>query len=281
MSPPGNIHRPGAGQIVCARITGNPARFDQLIAIHLPRLVQRVQPWTTRWWLRRYRDMIHPEVPQHLAVHLRLTAPDGFGSLAAELAHFAADLGARGLPSTLSFTPYYEHPGRYGSGAALTAAEEVWAADTAAAVAQLTAADLGFSAQALAAASMTRIAAAFASAPEDGYRALVHCLEQGSGPLDRELRAFACDLADPDSGSDALDALPGGDAVSRAWSARDTALAAYHAELSTQRAPATVLRTLLHEHHMRAVGLDPVFEIQTGRLARAAGLRQLGRRGHL
>jgi class I lanthipeptide synthase len=36
-----------------------------------------------------------------------------------------------------------------------------------------------------------------------------------------------------------------------------------------------VLRTLLHEHHMRALGLDPQFEQLTGRLARAAARQRL------
>ncbi len=280
-TPPGGVHRPGTGLVVCARITGNPARFDELIAVHLPRLAGCLHPVVTRWWVRRYRDMIHPEMPQHIAVHLRLTGPDGFGLIAAEFARFAADLEARGLPATLSFVPYYEQPGRYGTGRALAAAEEVWAADTAAAVAQLVTAADGVPGQALAAASMARIAAAFAPNPATGCRALIRCLDQGSGPLDRDLRDLACDLADPVGGLRALATLPGGDRVAQTWASRDAALAAYHEQLSAQRDPATALRTLLHEHHMRAVGLDPTFEKRTGRLARAAALRRLGRGGHL
>ncbi|WP_322769620.1 lantibiotic dehydratase [Frankia sp. Cr1] len=275
-APPGRVHRPGTGQVVCARITGNPARFDDLIAVHLPQLGHRLQRQVTRWWVRRYRDMIHAESPQHVAVYFRLTAPDGFGQLAAELARFAAELEVCGMPAALSFAPYYEQPGRYGTGGALTAAEAVWAADTAAAIAQLAADSLP--GQALAAASMARIAAAFAPDPATGCRALLHCLDQGSGPLDRALRELACDLADSASGPGAL---PGGDAVARTWEDRDAALAGYHGQLSAQRETVTVLRPLLHEHHMRAVGLDPAFEEQTGRLARAVALRQLGKAGYL
>jgi lantibiotic biosynthesis protein len=40
-----------------------------------------------------------------------------------------------------------------------------------------------------------------------------------------------------------------------------------------------VLRILLHEHHIRARGLDPAFEKQTGQLARAAALRHLALAG--
>ena len=76
-----------------------------------------------------------------------------------------------------------------------------------------------------------------------------------------------------------LRALPGGDTVAEAWGRRDAALAGYYEELSAQRDPGTVLRTLLHEHHMRALGLDPDFERQTGRLARAAALRQVALAG--
>ncbi|OHV64179.1 lantibiotic dehydratase [Pseudofrankia sp. BMG5.36] len=280
-TPPGGVHRPGTGLMVCARIIGNPARFDDLIAVHLPRLAGSLHPVAKRWWVRRYRDMIHPEIPQHISVHLRLTDSDGFAPLAADLARFAADLEARGMPATLSFVPYYDQPGRYGTGRALATAEGVWAADTAAAVAQLATAASGVPGQALAAASMARIAAAFAPDPATGHRALTRCLDQGSGPLDRNLRDLARDLADPVSGPHALATLPGGDAVAQTWTSRDTALAAYHEQLSTQRDPGTVLRTLLHEHHTRAVGVDPAFEKQTGRLARAAALRQLGKGGHL
>ena len=141
---------------------------------------------------------------------LRLTGPDDFGRAAAETAAFAAGLAGRGLPGNLSFAPYYEHPGRYGHGEALAAAEQAWAADTAAAIAQLAMAAAGAPGQALAAASMTRIAAAFAPGPAAGYQALVRCLDQGSGPLDRSCRDLACSLADPAGGLAALRALPGG-----------------------------------------------------------------------
>jgi thiopeptide-type bacteriocin biosynthesis protein len=275
---PGAVHRPGTGTVACALFTGNPARFDDLIAC-LPELAARMDGLAQRWWLRRYRDLIHPEVPQHVAVYLRLTGPDDFGRAAAEAAAFAAGLAGRGLPGTLSFAPYYEQPGRYGHGGALAAAEQAWAADTTAAVAQLAMAAAGAPGQAVAAASMTRVAAAFAPGPAAGYEALVRCLDQGSGPLDRSCRDLACGLADPAGGLAALRALPGGDAVAEAWDRRDAALAGYHEQLSAQRDPGTVLRALLHEHHMRALGLDPAFEKQTGRLARAAALRHLALAG--
>lgn len=280
-APPGRTHRPGSSPVICARITGNPARFVDIIG-YLPELMTRLDALIGRWWLRRHRDMIQPSSPQHVAVLIRLRNPADFAAVAAELADFAAGLEARALPADLALLSYTEHPGRYGHGEAMTAAEDVFAADTTAAIAQIAmTAMAGISGQALAAASMATIAAAFAPIPEAGYRALTKCLEQGSGPLDRTTRDEACRLADPSGSFRAVRALPGGDAVAASWDRRDTALAAYHEALSAQRDPGTVLRTLLHEHQMRALGLDPDYERQTGRHARAAALQRLALEGRM
>jgi thiopeptide-type bacteriocin biosynthesis protein len=170
-----------------------------------------------------------------------------------------------------------QHPARYGDGPALTAAEQVFATDTTAAIAQLSAAQAsGMPAQALAAASMAHLAASFAPDPQTGYRALLGCLRQEHGPLDRALRDHALTVADLDPDYRAVRARPGGAAVAAAWRARDTALRAYYRALvQRKREPGAVLRTLLHEHHIRAVGVDPTFEKETGRLARAVALRHL------
>ena len=274
--PPGRVHRPGGSPVVCARITGNPARFDAILTGHLPGLMERIEAVTERWWIRRHRDMVHTWEPQHLALLIRLRDPGEFGAVARELAGLAEELAAAGLAGDLSLASYAEHPGRYGEGPAMAAAEEVFAADTLAAIAQITAARAsGTGGQALAAASMAAIAAAFAAGRQAGYRALTRCLDQGAGPLDRGVREDACRLADPADGHAALRALPGGQDVADAWKHRDQALAAYYEALAAQRDPGTALRTLLHEHHMRALGIDPDLERQTGRHARAAALRRL------
>jgi thiopeptide-type bacteriocin biosynthesis protein len=238
--------------------------------------MDRIEAVTGRWWVRRHRDMVQPWEPQHLALLIRLRDPGEFGAVARELAGLAEELAAAGLPSDLSLASYAEHPGRYGEGPAMVAAEEVFAADTLAAIAQLTAARAsGTAGQALAAASMAAVAAAFAAGRQAGYRALTRCLDQGAGALDRGVREDACRLADPADGHAALRALPGGQDVADAWRNRDQALAAYYEALAAQRDPGTALRTLLHEHHMRALGIDPDLERQTGRHARAAALRRL------
>lgn len=279
---PGAVLRPGDSAVVHAQLVGNPVRFDEILTAHLPRLVADLGGLVGLWWVRRHRDMIRPATDQHLAVFLRLTSPEQYGLAAATLATFAADLQTRGLPCQLALVSHPQHPARYGEGRALATAEQVFAADTAAAIAQIATAEAsGIPAQALAAASMAHLAASFAPDSTTGYRALIGCLRQEHGPLDRTLRNHAHGLADPEGEYQAVRVLPGGEAVATAWRVRDTALAAYHRTLAEQRDPGTVLRTLLHEHHMRAVGVDPTFEKETGRLARAAALRRLALAGAL
>jgi thiopeptide-type bacteriocin biosynthesis protein len=270
--------------VVHAQLVGNPARFDELLTAHLPRFVAELHDLdrpVESWWVRRHRDMIRPETDQHLAVFLRLTSPEHYGPVAARLAVFAADLDSRGLPGQLTLAPTPQHPARYGDGVALRAAEQVFATDTAAAIAQLAAAqESGIPAQALAAASIAHLAASFAPDPQTGYQALLVCLPQEYGPLDRALRDHALAVAVPEQDYGAIRALPGGEAVAAAWRARDAALATYHRALVERgREPGVVLRTLLHEHHIRAVGVDPTFEKETGRLARAVALRSLALAG--
>jgi lantibiotic biosynthesis protein len=220
--------------------------------------------------------MTRPDAEQHVALFIRLEDPACYGQAAALMARIAATLDERGLPSQLTLASWQEHPGRYGEGLALTAAEHVFATDTTAAVTQIQAARAAaIPAQALAAASMACLAAAFAADPATGHHALLRCLPQSSGPLDRPLRDLTITLANPAGDYRTLNAIPGGDQVTEAWQHRAAALASYRRVLETRRDPATVLRTLLHEHHMRAVGLDPAFETQTGRLARAVSMRYL------
>lgn len=280
---PGAALQPGDSAVVHAQLVGNPARFDEILTEHLPlQIAELVELGLVRsWWVRRHRDMLRPETDQHLAVFLRLADSHRYGVVAAQLAAFAAHLGSRGLPGQLTLAAAPQHLARYGAGPALTAAEQVFATDTAAAIAQLAAAqESGVPAQALAAASMAHLAAAFAPDPETGYRTLLDCLRQEHGPLDRALRNHALAVADPGQQYCGARALPGGEAVAAAWCARDSALSAYHSALVEQgRVPGAVLRTLLHEHHVRAVGVDPTFEKETGRLARAIALRLLAPAG--
>jgi len=280
-APPGETCRPGGSGVVYARLIGNPARFDDLIGCHLPDLgASLIGLGVRRWWVSRHRDMIRVDADQHLSLLLRLDAPTAYGAVAERLAAFAADLHARGLPAELAFAPYHEQPGRYGDGPALEAAEGVFAADSTAAINQVRlAATSNISGQALAAASMVQLAAGLATDPVSGYSELLACLHQHTDPADRALSDLARALADPTGDYARIRELPGGDTVAHAWRVRNTALRAYHASLLPHRDPMDVLRTLLHDHHVRAVGVDPEFERKTGHLARAAAMRCLAMAG--
>ncbi|GLY98792.1 lantibiotic dehydratase [Actinoplanes sp. NBRC 103695] len=273
----GRTHRPGGSVVVHARLIGNPARFDDLLTSHVPAFADSLTDLgVLRWWASRHRDMIRLDADQHLSLFFRLESPTAYGPVAARLGQFTDDLHALGLPAELVFASYHEQPGRYRNPPTDQIAEWVFAADTTAAIAQLRVAEqAGVSGQALAAASMVQLAAGFAPDPMTGYRTLLAHLKQHTEPADRALGQLARDLADPTAEFPRLRALPGGAAVLAAWQARQPALHAYYSALNAERDPAGVLRTLLHEHHVRAVGVDPEFERKTSRLARAAAMRCL------
>ncbi|MFD6754949.1 lantibiotic dehydratase [Micromonospora gifhornensis] len=277
LAPPGRLQVPGTTDVVQARLAGNPARFDDIIR-HLAPFTAALRDEVHRWWIRRQRDLVRIDADQHLILVLRLAAPEHHPTVTAALAAFAAELTARGLPGQLSLVPHQDHPGRYGCDEALAAAEDVFAADTACVIAQIAAAaDLGLSAQALAAASMARLAAAFATDEKSGYRALLRCLPHRTGPLDRALCEQTLRLADPSIDTRQPHIVE--EALVNAWSIRDTALRRYFRALTAQRDPSGLLPTLLRDHHIRALGIDPTFEQSTNRLARAAALRALARTG--
>ncbi|WP_239138852.1 lantibiotic dehydratase [Actinoplanes regularis] len=279
--PPGEVLRPGDSALVHARLAGNPARFDELLVSQLPALVEDLSDvGIVRWWVRRHRDLSRPEAKQHLALLIRLKDACAYGEVAARLAASATDLQTHGLPADLTLTSYYEHPGRYGYGAALDAAEQVFFADTTAAITQLRMAQqTGLPAQALAATSMAQLAASFGPDPITGLKRLLQCLDRQTAPVDRKLSETTRQLADPSDDYFYLRALDVGNDVAAAWQARDTALHSYHDHLLPQRDPAGVLRTLLHEHHIRAVGIDPETERTTGHLTRVAAMRALAAAG--
>ncbi|WP_328468791.1 lantibiotic dehydratase family protein [Actinoplanes sp. NBC_00393] len=271
---PGVTLRPGDSTVVHAQLAGNPACFDLLLTTYLPLFAAELDDLVVRWWIRWHRDLARPDADQHLAMFLRLRDAAGYAEVATRLARFAADLHTRRLPGELTLASYHEHPGRFGNNAA--AAERVFAADTQAATAQLRMAErTAIPAQALAAASMARLAADFGPDPATGYQQLLRSVDRHSEPIDRKLGDLARGLTDPSDDYLHLRTQAGGDEVVNAWKSRGTALREYHGLLLPHRDPAGVLRTLLHEHHMRAVGIDPDVERRTGQLARAAVMRAL------
>ncbi|RSM52340.1 lantibiotic dehydratase [Actinoplanes sp. ATCC 53533] len=273
--PAGEPTHPGEGTVIHARLTGNPARFDVLLSRHLPDLLDSLAGvGVLRWWTSRFRDLIDEHADQHLTVTIRLSGPDDHAKVTGELAGFCAALRTRRLPWQMTFIPYQPHTARYGAGPAEEAAEAVFASDSRAAAAQIRASSAaGIPPAVLCALSMTRIAAAFGGTTGDeGLRILLNVLSTRTQPAARALTDRVRALAG-DAGQ--LADLPEGAALVTAWHDRDIALRRYRTLLPAAIDSAQMLTTLVHDHHIRAVGVDPKTEQATNRLARAAGLRLL------
>lgn len=256
---------PGSG-VLFAKLYGDPDVVDTILTRHLPTLLAA---WDepARWWFVRYR---HPSPHLRLRLHVQ-----DYGQAAARVGTWAADLRQRGLIGDLTLDTYHPETGRYGSGTAMAAAEALFAADSAAVLAQLTA--LAYSRklhpQALTAVSLVDLVCAMMGSRPAGMRWLIdHADLAGHPPIrDREVRRQALRLAD----GLALHGVPSDQAIAAAWHIRSEAAKRYAACLipdTTHVTPASVLVSLLHMHHVRAHGIDPDAEAVSHRLARAVAM---------
>ncbi|MPZ80270.1 MAG: lantibiotic dehydratase [Actinophytocola sp.] len=267
---------PGRSSVLRAHLHGHPLRFDDILSNHLPQLFADTDNPVIRWWFWRHHDPARPDRDQHLVLCLRLRAAGDYGTAAAQIADWAAPLRASGLLADLNLGAYQPPRGAFGHGAeAEDAVEDVLATDSAAAITQLWwATRTGTPNQAIAAASLADLAASLAPIPEVGLRRMLDLLPQEHGKLDRGLSETALGLVDAD-GWARPQRLPDGQTVTRVWDQRRAALAAYRDRFLQDGDGQLVLRTLLHEHHLRAVGVDPGVEKVTNRLARAVAQRRL------
>jgi thiopeptide-type bacteriocin biosynthesis protein len=270
------IIRPDHGQlsgssVLFAKIYGHPDVFDTVLTEHLPTfLAAWDQP--PQWWFVRYRTPA-----PHL--RLRLHHLTDYGLAAARLGSWAADLRRRGLISDLTLETYRPETARYGRGAAMHAAEALFAADSAAAIAQLTARSQSrqLSGQALIAASLVDMACAVTGSQDAAIRWLINHVDltDRAPRLDRTDLHQLVTLFSPGNNRGALGEMPGGPAIRSAWTARHEAAARYRtclAATSDHQTVSSVLVSLLHMHYVRAVGIDPDGEAQAHHLARAVAL---------
>jgi len=258
---------PGTSPWAYLKVYCHPERIPEILTTNLPALFQDWEDGEPQWWFTRYDD-----TGTHLRLRLRL--PHGFGSVARHVGGWAAALRDTGLVSRIQWDTDEPETGRYGTGRALEAAELVFAADSAAAVAQLS---LGVPLSlrpAVTAASFADMAAAFTGSPAAGHRWLIERFPKAEGTAPpRPVQEQAARLSTPDYDFASLRALPGGECVVAAWAYRRAALESYRTALDDCGAdPAGVLPSLLHMHHNRAAGIDPDGEAACRRLARAAAL---------
>ncbi|GAA2345120.1 lantibiotic dehydratase [Streptomyces kunmingensis] len=107
------------------KVFTHPTAMDQIIGRFLPRLVQDLG--TGRVWFVRYRS---PQESDHLRIRVPATGPDGYAAALRTVSAWARQLTVERLASHHLFDAYRPEIGRYGTGAAMDAAEDVFVADT-------------------------------------------------------------------------------------------------------------------------------------------------------
>ncbi|MFF8855762.1 lantibiotic dehydratase [Streptomyces althioticus] len=269
-------HLPGTASWLLVKLYGHVERQPEILAAHLPALLGQWDAPPT-WWYMRYRD------PRwHLRLRIAVPSEQDFAVTAQRVSAWANGLRHTGLLTDMQFATSYPETGRWGAGPLMNLAEDVFAADSRALAVQFAQSTRPHR-QVLAAANFVSVAAAFTGGTAAGMDWLItHGRITDPRPMDRTVRGQAVRLADPTDGWAALRAAPGGAAIASAWSERDEALARYRRKLDASGGidPDLVLDSLLHAHHIRAVGIDKDDERMCVRLAHAAAMAWTHRGDH-
>ncbi|MFE2040799.1 lantibiotic dehydratase [Streptomyces sp. NPDC059477] len=272
---PEQIQTPGVSSLLLTALYGDRRRQDELLAQHLPTLLDRLGG--PPWWFIRFRDPCH-----HLRVRIAVPEPDAFAETAGAIGTWADELRTAGLLSDMRFPTSYREMGRWGSGDAWDAAEEVFRTDSRAVVTLLSQLQRPQQ-RALVAAHTIAIATAFLGSAEEAMHWLIdHIPPAAPAPVPRPQFTETVRLADPSGDWTALRNVPGGQVVVEAWAERDVALAAYRSYLPSPDTEGIglddVLSSLLHVHFVRHVAVDFPEEEVCLYLARAAALAWTSRR---
>ncbi|MFJ2632185.1 lantibiotic dehydratase [Streptomyces sp. NPDC087422] len=272
---PAQIQTPGTSTLLLTTLYGDLRRQDTLLAQHIPDLLHRLGG--PPWWFIRFRDPEH-----HLRLRIALPDPEAFAATARTVGAWADELRAAGMVSDLRFPTSFREMGRWGSGPAWDAAEEVFRADSRAVVAQLSQPQRPPQ-RALVAAHTVAIVTAFLGSTEAAMRWLIaHIPATAPAPAPRPQFTEAVRLADPSNDWAALRNVPGGQTVVETWADRNAALTAYRRHLPGPDAQGIrlddVLSSLLHVHFVRHIAVDFPEEEICLYLTRAAALAWLSRR---
>lgn len=248
------------------QLRSNRDQQDEVLTRHVPDLQRRLGGHLKHCWFIRYD---HPSEQLRLRLALNEHAS---GTAIEEVSAWCEALRDDGLINSMSWETYYPETARFGGAAAFNAAEAFFAADSAAAIAQLTACagEHGSDPRALTAASLVDIAATLIGDIDAAMHWLVKHTAADATPPPRTLYkqavalANTCDI-DPD--------------VATAWKRRRALLRTYRSTLEqagTVR-PEELLPDLLHLHHARMTGPDLTAERACLHLARAAALSRIAR----
>ncbi|MFC0862228.1 lantibiotic dehydratase [Sphaerimonospora cavernae] len=258
---------PGCDGRFSLKLYGHPDRQTSVLTRHLPSLLHELGD-QAEWWFLRYHD---PD--PHLRLRLKLPT-DSFASATAVISAWSRRLRQAGLVTHAVWDTYFPETARFGGAAAMATAEAYFAADSAAALAQLTAGGQanGPDLRALTAASMLDIAIALITDAAEAMRWLIEHARTDTSPPARTLYDQAVALANPNDHRD-LAAQPAGERIVSCWARRRTAAAAYRQALEKNGTPpAALLPELLHLHHVRMAGAFLPGERACLHLARAAAL---------
>ncbi|MDQ0773004.1 thiopeptide-type bacteriocin biosynthesis protein [Streptomyces aurantiacus] len=253
-------HLPGCDNRVYLQLHGHRDRQNPLLTRHLPTLLEELDG--PQWWFVRYTDP-----GDHLRVRLTC-APGTLGSAIERIGEWTRQLRHSGLITHAGVETYHPETARFGGPVAMDAAEQYFAADSAAALAQL-AAQVGKDAPdagAVTSASMVDIVTGLLGDTAAAMHWLIEHTRTDRAAPPRAVYRQAVDLVNTDPSS--LDKR-----VTTAWITRRAALVAYRRALTGAALdPRDLLPDLLHLHHVRMRGPGLPEERTHLHLARAAAL---------
>ncbi len=248
------------------KLHGNRDQQDTILTRYVPDLQNQLASHLKHCWFIRYD---HPG--EQLRLRLKFNE-DAIGTAVEQVSAWNDVLRDAGLINSVSWETYYPETARFGGTAVFAVAEVCFAADSAAAIAQLTACagKHGPDVRALTAASVVDIAVGLLGDDDRAMHWLVEHTATDATPPPRTLYKQAVALANTHD----IDEV-----VSSAWEKRGVALTAYRSALDTAGTirPAELLPDLLHLHHARMAGLDLARERTCLHLARAAALSRIAR----
>ncbi|WP_405698321.1 lantibiotic dehydratase [Streptomyces coelicoflavus] len=243
-----------------AKVFTHPTAMDQILTLWLPRLLDALG--TSQVWFVRYRSL---QETDHLRIRVPSGGPDGREAALRlrALSDWTKRLTEDRLASQLVLDGYRPETGRYGTGAAMDAAEDVFVADSLVARYALT--DVpDLERASVCALNMVDMAEGFLGTDE------------GRAWMARTpVRTPACGTADLDVTRQTIDQvknhplLHATPRLARAVSQRRAALGAYRSQTDTSR-PGQTLESLLHMHHNRLIGPDRDSEAASRHAARQA-----------
>ncbi|GAA4921864.1 thiopeptide-type bacteriocin biosynthesis protein [Stackebrandtia albiflava] len=251
-APPG-----GDSGVVCAEIVGHHRGYDEILTSQVPALLQMVAGHAVAWWFTRCHDNARPDSDHFLRFYIRARNAQAH-QVTATVSNWATRLHEVDLAAELRLIGYRPAVGRYGPKPIF---EPVLTADSAAAIRAL-ASEAPI--DAITAVSLIDIAESLAPSAPEGWQWLLNVLPHQSVIVDRVVQAEAFHIADDTS------AFP---RLRETWNARRNALTEYRREVG--RPTDTVLRSLLHDHVIRGIGVDANRERAIQRVARAVAARNL------